>query len=374
MLRLLAIGALALLSTLAAAQPAEAPQASADQLAKQVETNEEALQRLHDKATSVLDELSAAEEQVRAMEDAAAASEEQAQAAAAKAKLAQAEEEAARQSFTVLIEQLSPRLRARYQLGRQQRASIMLASSSVGDLLWRQKALELVLAEDLKALERAKLSLAAVQQKRAKAEEAKREHLARVQSAQAQREAARGRKEQLTALHSSIVEEQDLKERALVELQRQHQELTRMIEELQGDLKASSFARRKGKLPFPASGPIEVGFGKVVNPKFNTVTFQKGIDLRAPEGSPVVAVGPGKVVHAGPFRGYGNLVIVDHGDAYHSLYAHLGRLDVAVGADVEQGQTLGAVGDTGSMKGAYLYFEIREKGKPVDPKSWLGAP
>ena len=72
--------------------------------------------------------------------------------------------------------------------------------------------------------------------------------------------------------------------------------------------------------------------------------------------------------------GSGNLVILDHGDGYHSLYAHLGRMEAAVGTEVEEGQPVGEVGDTGSLKGSYLYFEVREKGKPVDPKSWLGAP
>jgi septal ring factor EnvC (AmiA/AmiB activator) len=126
-------------------------------------------------------------------------------------------------------------------------------------------------------------------------------------------------------------------------------------------------------LPFPTDGHIEVGFGKVLNPKFNTVTSQNGLDLRAPEGSEVRAVGPGVIVHASPFRGYGNLVIVDHGEGYHTLYAHLSVISRTVGESVEAGQVIGRVGDTGSLKGAYLYFELRKKGKPIDPKDWLGA-
>jgi septal ring factor EnvC (AmiA/AmiB activator) len=77
------------------------------------------------------------------------------------------------------------------------------------------------------------------------------------------------------------------------------------------------------------------------------------------------------VVHAGWFKGYGNLVIVDHGGGYHSLVAHLAAMRTAQGEDVEAGSVLGTVGDSGSLKGAYLYFELREKGKPVDPAAWL---
>jgi septal ring factor EnvC (AmiA/AmiB activator) len=109
----------------------------------------------------------------------------------------------------------------------------------------------------------------------------------------------------------------------------------------------------------------------VVNPKFNTVTVQNGVDIAAPAGAPVRAVAPGRVVHAGWFRGYGNLVIVDHGAGYHTLVAHLGSMRTAMGEEVEAGDVLGSVGDSGSLKGPYLYFEVRERGRPVDPRPWL---
>jgi septal ring factor EnvC (AmiA/AmiB activator) len=109
----------------------------------------------------------------------------------------------------------------------------------------------------------------------------------------------------------------------------------------------------------------------VVNPKFNTVTVQHGLDVEAPAGAPVVAVAAGRVVHAGWFKGYGNLLIVDHGEGYHTLVAHLATMQTAMGEDVAAGDVLGTVGDSGSLKGPYLYFELREKGRPVDPRPWL---
>jgi murein hydrolase activator len=99
---------------------------------------------------------------------------------------------------------------------------------------------------------------------------------------------------------------------------------------------------------------------------------QNGVDIEAPSGAPVRAVAPGRVVHAGWFKGYGNLVIVDHGDGYHTLVAHLTAMQTAMGEEVDAGDVLGTVGDSGSLKGPYLYFEIREKGRPVDPRPWLG--
>ena len=109
----------------------------------------------------------------------------------------------------------------------------------------------------------------------------------------------------------------------------------------------------------------------MVDPRFRTVTVQKGVDIAARRGEEVLAVAPGRVAHAGWFKGYGNLVIVDHGEGFHTLVAHLASMTSAAGEDVQTGSVLGTVGDTGSLKGAYLYFEIRENGKPLDPKSWL---
>ena len=128
----------------------------------------------------------------------------------------------------------------------------------------------------------------------------------------------------------------------------------------------------RGKLLFPVEvGRVEARFGRAVDPRFGTVTLQKGLDVRAPEGTPVHVVHGGKVVHSGWFRGYGNLVIVDHGGGFFSLYAHLASLDRSVGEELSRGESVGTVGDTGSLKGAYLYFELRDGQKPLDPERWL---
>jgi len=85
----------------------------------------------------------------------------------------------------------------------------------------------------------------------------------------------------------------------------------------------------------------------------------------------VRAVADGKVVYAGWLRGYGNLMVLDHGDGYHTVVAHLGELERRVGEEVRQGEALGPLGDTGSLKGPYLYFELRHHGVAVDPQVWL---
>lgn len=363
-----------LLLAASAAWAEEAP--SPEKVAAAVKAHEEELARLREQATSVLDSLAAVEDDVRALEQAAERAEYDARYTAARVASAQKEEDAAREALVAELDTLAPRLRARYGLARQGRANLLLSATSVGDLLRRQRALDQILAGDLELLGKARAAVERLQARRARLEEAKADYAQRLQLAQDRRNRARKRKEELGSMHDALLAQQDLKEKTLKELYRVQADLSRYVGDLRREAKPAKlgFAKRKGKMPFPTAGLIEVGFGKVLNPKFNTVTFQKGLDIRAPEGTAVSSVAAGKVVHAGPFRGYGNLVIVDHGEGFHSLYAHLGVLQKGVGDEVEEGAPLGTVGDTGSLKGPYLYFEIRQKGKPVDPKDWLAAP
>lgn len=127
----------------------------------------------------------------------------------------------------------------------------------------------------------------------------------------------------------------------------------------------------RGRLGWPAEGRVVEEYGTRVNPRFGTKTFRNGIDIDAGEGSNVHAVYPGHVLYTGWFRGYGNLIIVDHGSEYYTLYAHVADMKVAEGDDVKQGQIIATVGDTGSLQGPRLYFEVRYQGKPQDPAQWL---
>jgi septal ring factor EnvC (AmiA/AmiB activator) len=138
-----------------------------------------------------------------------------------------------------------------------------------------------------------------------------------------------------------------------------------------GDEPEGEFAGLRGGLCYPAPGPVTVGFGRQVHPEFNTVTMHNGIEIGAAKGTTVKSVAPGVVRFAEWFRGYGNLVIVDHGEGYYTIYAHLSRIGVSVGQQVNKGGPVGNVGDTGSLHGASLYFEIRRHQKPLNPISWL---
>jgi len=131
------------------------------------------------------------------------------------------------------------------------------------------------------------------------------------------------------------------------------------------------FGTLRGRLPWPTEGRIIAAFGAQVHPRFGTRTFRNGVDIEANEGKDVAAVFAGHVVYTGWFKGYGNLIILDHDNEYYTLYAHMAEIGVKEGDDVRQGQRIGTVGDTGSLDGPRLYFEVRYQGKPQDPEQWL---
>jgi septal ring factor EnvC (AmiA/AmiB activator) len=129
------------------------------------------------------------------------------------------------------------------------------------------------------------------------------------------------------------------------------------------------FRANRGKLLWPVQGKIMSNFGPVKIGE--TYTQHKGVDIQAENGTPFYAVFKGTVKFADWFEGYGNMIILDHGGNFYTLYAHANELSVKQGDMVETRQVLGKVGDTDSISGTYLYFEIRANGKPEDPKNWL---
>ena len=134
---------------------------------------------------------------------------------------------------------------------------------------------------------------------------------------------------------------------------------------------STGFGTLRGRLPWPTDGKIVAAYGAQVHPRFGTRTFRSGVDIEAAQGTDVGAVYAGQVIYTGWFKGYGNLIILDHGNEYFTLYAHVAEIMVKEGEEVRQGQRIGSVGDTGSLTGPRLYFEVRYQGKPQDPEQWL---
>ena len=127
----------------------------------------------------------------------------------------------------------------------------------------------------------------------------------------------------------------------------------------------------QGALGWPVEGKVVERFGKQRNPKFSTVTMNNGLKIEALPGSPVRSVFQGTVLFSQWFKGYGNLIILDHGNRVFSLYGNLKAPIVAVGDRIGTGQTIAGVGEGEDGLSGYLYFEIREDNQPRDPQKWL---
>ncbi len=132
-----------------------------------------------------------------------------------------------------------------------------------------------------------------------------------------------------------------------------------------------SFASHKGRLILPVKGKIISRFGPLRNGNYKSFTFQKGIDIRVERGEPVKSVFRGKVMFARWLKGYGNMLIINHGNSYYTLYAHVEEIFKQKGETVETGEVIATAGDTGSIKGPCLHFEVRHHGKPENPMKWL---
>lgn len=131
------------------------------------------------------------------------------------------------------------------------------------------------------------------------------------------------------------------------------------------------FASQKGRMALPVRGDVLESFGKHKHPDFNSYTFSKGLSISASAGADIKSIYEGTVIFADYFKGFGNMIILDHGGGYFSLYAHASKLFKKVGAEIARHETIAAVGDLDSTKGTILYFEIRHNGKPVDPATWV---
>ncbi|HEU5310451.1 MAG TPA: peptidoglycan DD-metalloendopeptidase family protein, partial [Candidatus Eisenbacteria bacterium] len=122
---------------------------------------------------------------------------------------------------------------------------------------------------------------------------------------------------------------------------------------------------------WPVTGRVARSFGQQKNPRFNTTTFNSGVDIAATFGASITAVAKGRVDYVNWLEGYGKCAIINHGGGFYTLYANASEILVSVGKDVAAGETIGRVGDTGSTIGTALHFEIRKGREALNPLEWF---
>ena len=298
-----------------------------------------------------------------------------------------AEHDRATEELAQRKRQLSRTLRAMYIRGTPTPAEVVLRTASMRYALSHFKYLGMVARNNERLLEEIRTEekyLAATDAKltetlfeiSSNAEETRTE---KEQLAQARRtrRSLLSRVRQQRAQYASAIEDLAASERklqsfiAVLEKRRAAAEAAGKTLDVFPDV---GFARLRGAMPWPARGRIMTPYGRMKHPKHGTITFNSGVDIAAPEGSDVRCVARGQVEYVQWTDGYGKTVIVNHGGGYYTVYAHLSQTLVVESQTVEPGAVLGRVGDTGSLDGVKLHFEVRagKQGDAVDPRGWLG--
>lgn len=273
---------------------------------------------------------------------------------------------------------MTRRALALYKTGDVGPLRVLFVSGSLRELLQRASALRQLLAYDAALIDRFERDVSAYEEARSDAVRAGERHASAAARLRRERSALEIEHVNKQELLARVRDDRKVERELLVELERAAQALETTLAEL-GDagrrhggwLDGSGFAARRGKLPPPVDAGIVAPFGRVVDGDFLTQTVRNGVEFSARTGARVRAAARGEVRFAGWFRGYGKIVILDHGNSYFTVSGHLSRIDVEVGDRVGAGGTIGSAGDTGSLTGPSLYFELRKGSKALDPVPWF---
>lgn len=277
-------------------------------------------------------------------------------------------------------EKLSGRLRQMYMQGPDNQWMFILGGDDLSEKLRRYKFLRLVAERDAQLVR----TVGERKQNLELEQAALTEALADVASLKTiqESEAAKLEKSKRTrvAMLNRIRDDTSKHEKAIAELEKSQEKLKNLIGELERqalskaeptNLPPGGFIAMKGKLPRPVNGQVISKFGKSRHPTFGTVTFNNGIDIQAPAGSPIRSVAAGRVEFVDWVAGYGNCIIINHGSGYYTLYAHAADTFVRPDQNISGNVVIGEVGNTDSLHGYACHFEVRKSKQALNPMDWL---
>jgi septal ring factor EnvC (AmiA/AmiB activator) len=271
---------------------------------------------------------------------------------------------------------LNERLRSIYKFGRGEVMEVLLTSKTFADLAKRVYYLAVIADHDLQILgeyteqvESKRVLVQYIEGKKSRIE-------ANEAEARAEADNLRLRREERDGLMNQLKERRYYYENLARELEEAGRNLEALIETLESRAETmadadTTFEGRMGTLMWPCDGEVVSEYGMETHPRFGTIIKNNGMDIRTAPGSKVRAVAPGEVSFAGPLTGFGNCIIIGHGDGFYTLYGHLETLLVAKGYRVGEGDAIGYIGETSTPEGAVLHFEIRKGKAPLDPGRWL---
>lgn len=267
-------------------------------------------------------------------------------------------------------EELFSRLTALYKMGRTPPETILLTSQSFPDLLKIDKYFRVILHSDALLVETYQHQVALKERYQDELTRDQRQWERDISEVEKKKAEIQGIRKEKQALLRSIQNQKVVYQKLIKELEERAKNLQTLVRKLEREKSLLSYGKAKpenfkGRLTPPVNGKVISLFKE---------RGQNGIEIQAAMGTEIRAVLPGKVLYSDWFKGFGNIVIIDHGDHVFTVSGYCSELLKKAGEEVAQGEAIGLVGSAGSLKGPSLYFEIRHQGKPQDPMDWISQP
>lgn len=266
-------------------------------------------------------------------------------------------------------EELFSRLRAIYRMTQTPPQLFLLNAQSYLDLLKMDKYLRVIVERDSGLLESYQSQLVLKEDYQKKLERDRRQLERNLSDVERRREEIHMIREEKRVLLKSIQSQKVVYQKLIAELEERARALQSLIERLEQEKSLVAYGKTK---PLTFKGKLDPPvYGKVIS--LYKEKGQNGIEIQAPIGTEVRAILPGKVLFADWFKGFGNLMIIDHGEGVFTVFGYLSQFTKKAGETVDKGEVIAMVGSGGSLKGPCLYFEVRHRGKPQDPMDWISS-
>lgn len=333
---------------------ARAQKASAEEIIRKIAVKLHTIQVELDAANAELDRIHSEEDKVNAQ-----------------IKQIELELEAARKQLLERQDLLNKRIRAIYIHGQLNYLEVIMGSKNFSDFANRLELLKRVIRSDYNLIQDIRVRQEQIQAKMNELSLQKQELEKLAAEATKAQQAIEMKRAEQQAVMDSAKAQRDAAEQMEQDLIASSERIRQQIQARQGGGMEPQVIG-SGILGYPCSGPITSPFGYRIHPIFGTTIYHSGIDIGVDEGTPVHAADSGVVIYSGSgLTGYGNVVIIDHGNGLSTLYAHNSALLVSEGESVSKGQVVAYSGMTGYATGPHVHFEVRVNGSPTDPMGYL---
>lgn len=292
----------------------------------------------------------------------------------------------------VIEEHVKKRLAAYYRTGPISLLNVIFSSDSLPDILTNQEYFQILLQYDKKTISSYLATINELKQAREEHLSEKKRLLDLAEQLKNEREELAATRKTKKVLLTRVKTEKSLYKQAADEIEKAANDLAETLQKIKlkagvpepeqpapsslttqpiGNKQTTTFSGRKGTLLPPVSGTVVTSFGSNETEKFGVITVAKGIDIKTTKGAKIKAVYSGKVISSGYMRGYGNMLIIDHGQRYYSVVSRAEEFYKTDGDRIKEGEIIGIMGEDSTLIGEGLHFEIRNGSNPEDPLAWL---